>query len=159
TQYTGVAAGSVLFEPNASGFTLTAPDQSVSSSGNFARNAYGLLNLSVSGLNGYAITGVLAEHTGRFDVSGNGTQALVEYLTILGPPFELAKDFHRRLTENGIVSEFNQTFGSSSPLYSTQAEVFPYDLNAWNGTSATMTGPTRFTYDVVFLPESSTLTL
>jgi hypothetical protein len=96
TQYTGVAADSVLFAPNASGFTLTAPDQSVASSGNFIRTAEGELSFFVSGLNGYTVAGVLAEHTGAFDVAGNGTQGVAAYGARIGPPgIDFARDAHR----------------------------------------------------------------
>ncbi len=149
------AASSVLFEPDDFGFTLTAPDQNVSSSGNDVQNAQGVLTFSLHGLNGYASTEVIAEHTGVFEVAGNGSAA-VAYGAIGPHPIF---DWHQLNLFGTFSQQLNEHYVSSGGAPGGYAVVEPYFLQVSNGASATLAGPTHFTYTLVFVPEPSTLLL
>jgi hypothetical protein len=132
-------SASLLFSPvGSNGFTLSAPARSVTSSGSYYVQDFVWLLYTVNVLsqpgNQYAITGTHA--IGGFSVSGSGIQGLARA---------------------GVEFNFKPT-----PLTSFSSIAEPFDMIVLHGTgpgsiSASWNGSTMLTYDLVFVPEPSTL--
>jgi hypothetical protein len=167
TDFPAVDAASVLFVPTATGFTLTAPDQSVSSSGTTAQVAQGVLSFSAFGQNGFGINLVLAEHTGVFQVAGNGFDARAFYGAGGGAGLSATQDTHQLTDTRGTVSGLNSTqiaqFPSGGSFFAEPYFVSAQGLLAsappGGNASAAIAGPTTFTFNLVFVPEPSNLVL
>src|SRR5712671_4081506 len=166
TDLPSVNAASVLIAPSASGFTLTAPDQSVFSADNLIRTAQGVLSFSASGLNGFGITSVFSIHPGVFQVAGDGlrAEAVYEVGVSNGP----TGDTHTLIDSGGTVSQQNNTqiaqipFPSSAfnaEVYFVTAEGMREGAPVGGTASAAIAGPTSFTFNLVAVPEPSSSVL